>query len=53
MTVRFVDTNILLYAISTAPADSAGAVTARDVVLSEDLNHVQDYDGVTVLDPFT
>ncbi len=36
----FVDTNVLLYAVSTEPSEA------------EDLNHGQDYDGVRVINPF-
>ena len=36
--VRFVDTNVLLYAVSA---------------MSEDLSPEQDYDGLRVINPFT
>jgi predicted nucleic acid-binding protein len=35
--VRFVDTNILLYAISTAPKERGKARTARAILEAEDL----------------
>lgn len=49
--MRFVDTNILLYRVSTDPLEAA---RTRDceVLFGEDLNHGQDYDGVRVVNPF-
>jgi predicted nucleic acid-binding protein len=35
--VRFVDTNVLLYAASTAPDERAKAATARNILEAEDL----------------
>jgi predicted nucleic acid-binding protein len=35
--VRFVDTNVLLYAVSTAPAEAAKAATARLLLEADDL----------------
>jgi predicted nucleic acid-binding protein len=60
----FVDTNILLYAISTEPSEAAKAAAAQHLlstvnwawsaqVAAEDLNHGQDYDGVVVANPFS
>ncbi|MDR1118613.1 MAG: PIN domain-containing protein [Bifidobacteriaceae bacterium] len=37
MTVRFVDTNVLLYAVSTDPEESGKAATAREILKAEDL----------------
>lgn len=52
------DTNVLLYAASKAPADRAIAVVAgarqlgAPILYSEDLGEGQDYAGVTVVNPF-
>ena len=35
--MRFVDTNVLLYAVSTAPAEAAKAARARDILEADDL----------------
>jgi predicted nucleic acid-binding protein len=35
--VRFVDTNVLLYAVSTAPEEAAKAATARLLLEADDL----------------
>ncbi|MDR1633593.1 MAG: PIN domain-containing protein [Bifidobacteriaceae bacterium] len=37
MTVRFVDTNVLLYAISTDPAEALKAASARELLRAADL----------------
>ncbi len=37
MTVRFVDTNVLLYAISSAPAEQHKAKRANDILAERDL----------------
>lgn len=67
--MRFVDTNVLLYAISRdededekaqrfvisywdAAIIEAAHAAGCDVVLSEDLDDGQRYDGVRVLNPF-
>ena len=51
--MRFVDTNVLLYAASTAPGERPKArIPSAKTVLTEDLAHGQDYDGVTVQNPF-
>lgn len=55
--VRFVDTNIRLYAVSTVPEDAKQAVAeqflrARDLALSADLSGGRNYEGVTVVNPF-
>ena len=35
--MRFVDTNVLLYAVSTTPSEAARARVARDILEAEDL----------------
>jgi predicted nucleic acid-binding protein len=35
--MRFVDTNVLLYAVSTAPAEAARTARARDILETDDL----------------
>ena len=35
--MRFVDTNVLLHAVSTAPAEAAKAARARDILEADDL----------------
>ena len=35
--MRFVDTNVLLYAVSTTPSEAAKASVARDILEAEDL----------------
>ena len=56
---RFVDTNVLLYAVSTDSAEKRKRSTAEaaraagcTAVLSEELPHGRDYEGVTVVNPF-
>ncbi len=46
--MRFVDTNVLLYAVSTAPAEAAKAGAARGLLEADDLT----YEGVKVVNPF-
>lgn len=46
---RFVDTNILLYAITTAAEEAAKARIARELLDQPD---GQDYGGVRVRNPF-
>ena len=46
--MRFLDTNVLLYAAILAAARVAGC----DAVYSEDMSAAQDYDGPRVLNPF-
>lgn len=63
----FIDTNILLYAVSTDENEAGKRVQARQILVApdwglsvqvlqefyaEDLNHGQDYDGVRVINPF-
>ena len=56
--MRFVDTNILLYAAIALPAywDSAILAAARvmgcDAVYSEDMSAGEDHDGLRVIDSF-
>jgi predicted nucleic acid-binding protein len=45
---RFLDTNILLYAYDLAAARASGVKE----LLTEDLNHGQNYGGVRVVNPF-
>lgn len=62
MTARdFVDTNVLVYTVSNATTDQArrdAAIIAAakrmgcQTVFSEDLNAGQNYEGVTVVNPF-
>ncbi len=35
--MRFVDTNVMLYSVSTAPAESEKAAKARELLRSRDL----------------
>ena len=52
------DSNVLLYALSDAPAERAKRERAVDLIAtedftqSEDLAHGKDYDGITVINPF-
>ena len=52
----FLDTNILIYATSLSPDHATKAPAARRLgagtVVSEDMEHGRDYEGVTVLNPF-
>jgi len=66
--MRFVDTNILLYAISAHPGETAkdrwqitywdtaiikaARSQACETVLSEDLQHGQNFGGVPIVNPF-
>ena len=62
--MRFVDTDVLLYAVSRDPEERDKAARANEihrgkpppsgcaVVLSEDLSDEQDYGGVRVENPF-
>ena len=47
----FIDTNVLLYTVDEDPVAAAKQMGCR-IVYSEDLNSGQDYDGVTVVNPF-
>jgi predicted nucleic acid-binding protein len=46
---RFLDTNILLYAYDL---DAAAQTSGARELVSEDLNHGQDYGGVRAVNPF-
>ncbi len=52
--MRFVDTNVLLYAISKDPGERRKTDIAMgcDTLLSEDLSDGQSYAGVRVRNPF-
>ena len=49
--MRFVDTNVLLYAVNSAILAAARKLRC-DAVYSEDLSAEQDYDGLRVINPF-
>jgi len=49
----FIDTNILLYAISTEPAEAGKTAIARRLLTTENWGwSAQVYDGVRVVNPF-
>ncbi len=48
----FIDTHVLLYAIDEDPASTSKRQRGCRTVYSEDLNAGQNYDGVTVINPF-
>ena len=50
--MRFVDTNVLLYAASTADDEKDQALRARAILGAEDLGDGTDYRGVRVVNPF-
>ena len=59
--VRFVDTNVLIYAASPSPQEAEKLRRAQNLLhrgdlalsVSEDMSSAQDYDGLRVMNPLT